>query len=105
MGSSDITPLKGHRELAAAPWTVLHRFTKTGGSVAVICERKASWRAIEFFVSVDHEIRESQVFYGSRVAEYPAALAAVLAHYVDDGWIEQPARSNTMHWSPESSHN
>jgi hypothetical protein len=97
MGSSDITPFKGRSELAAAPLTVLHRFTKPGGRVAVICERKVSpGRAIEFLVYVDHDLRESQVFYGSRVAQYPAALAAVIAQYVDDGWIEQPARSNTM---------
>ena len=95
MGSPDITPFKGHRDLVAAPWTVLKRFTKPDGRVAVICERKTSWRAIEFLVSVDHELRENQVFYGSRLAEYPAALAAVIAHYVDDGWIEQPARRNT----------
>ena len=96
MGSLDVTPFKGHRDLTAAPLTVLHRFTKPGGRVAVICERRVSpWRAIEFLVYVDHDLRENQVFYGSRLAEYPAALAAVIAQYVGDGWIEQPARTNT----------
>ena len=97
MGSPDITQFKD-RDLTAAPLTVLHRFTKPRGRVAVICERKVSrWRrAIEFLVYVDYGLRESQLFYGSRLAEYPAALAAVLSQYVEDGWIEQPARTNTM---------
>jgi len=70
---------------------VLHRFTKPGGHWAEIRERKVTpFPAIEFFVFIDDRLLESQMFHGARLAESPSALAAVIAQYVDDGWIEQP---------------
>lgn len=69
---------------------VLHRFTKPDGRWVEIRERKVTkWEAIEFLVFVNSQLLETQMFHGARVAQYPSALAAVIAHYVDDGRVEQ----------------
>ena len=56
-----------------------------------IRERKVfQWRALEFLVFIDGRLLESQMFHGARLAEYPSALSAVVAQYVNDGWIQEP---------------
>lgn len=88
---SDITPFAGPRQTSSAAMIVLYRFTRGGGRSVEIRERKvAQWQALEYLVFLDGHLVESQMFHGSRVAEYPAALAARVKDYQDDGWQEEP---------------
>ena len=49
---------------------ILHKFTKAGGRVVEMRERKiAQWRALEFLAFVDGRLLETQMFHGARLAE------------------------------------
>jgi hypothetical protein len=86
----DITPFKGERLTAAPPMRVLHRFTKNGHVVEVRERKVTHFRALEFIVFFDGQLQESQLFHHGRELEYPAALAACVAQYVDGGWKQEP---------------
>lgn len=70
---------------------VLYRFTKPGGHWAEIRERKVTLRrALEFSVFVDGSLIKSEMFQDQRVWEYPTALQATVAEFIDGGWTEDP---------------
>lgn len=91
MSDSDITPFKGKRAAPQSPMWVLHRFTKPGGHVAEIRERQVTqFKALEFFVFVDHSLVESQMFHGARVTEYARQLEQRVRQFTDGGWTCDP---------------
>lgn len=88
---SDFTPFKGRTVSAPAPTRLLKRFAKAA-HIAEIHEREVRpFEAIEFIVFVDGALIESQMFHGRRLGQYAPALEARAKHFVDDGWLEQPA--------------
>lgn len=55
--------------------------------MAEIRERKVTqFKALEFFVFVDHSLVESQMFHGARMAEYPTQLEQRVQQFTDHGW-------------------
>ena len=69
--------------------TVPRRFTKPGGHVAEIRERKASpWKALEYLVYIDELLSESQMFHGDRISLYESELEKRIAQFIDGGWVE-----------------
>lgn len=92
MSSCGVTPFRGQRVQHQSRVTVLYRFTKPGGHVAEIRERKTTEvRAIEFIIFIDHALFESQVFHGVRLSDYPRELAKRVEQFNDDGWTNATA--------------
>lgn len=87
---SSVNPFKGRAPDPVPAMRVLHRFIKAGRWVEIRERKVTQFAALEFFVFMDGSLLESQMFHGGREHDYPAALAAVIAQYVDGGWIEQP---------------
>jgi hypothetical protein len=89
--TNDTNPFKGRRPRASPPMRVLYRFRKPDGRLAEIRERTVTQlRAIEFFVFINGELVESQMFHGERNAEYPAALQTRIRQFAEGGWVVQP---------------
>jgi len=66
---------------------VLHHFSKPGGDWAEIRSPEvAQPDVLAFLVFVDGSLLVSETFPRDRKDEYPAALAACVNHFVDDGW-------------------
>lgn len=95
---SDPTPFRGRRNTAPLPTRTLYRFEEPGGHWAEIRERKVStFGALEFLVSMDGSLLESELFHGGRLPGYREALEARIAQFVDGGWIEEPTDADKAH--------
>lgn len=89
--TSDITPFEGRTSRSSAPTRVLRRFVKAK-HVAEIHERTVTaFSAVEFVVFVDGALKESQLFHGKRLNDYPQAVEATAKRFTDNRWIEQSA--------------
>ena len=86
--STDVTPFTGRRVTATVPTRLLHRFTKPGHMAEIRERRVTEFAAFEWFVYIDGEMTESQMFHGALVDRYPANLAARVQQFVEGGWIE-----------------
>ena len=83
------TPFKGRVASVGIPTYLLRRFRKPG-HVAEIRERTiTSFNAIEYIVSIDGALLDSQLFHGARRASYEGALNERIRQFVDSGWVEQ----------------
>jgi hypothetical protein len=61
------------------------------GHVAEIRERTVvQIHAFEFFVFVNGNLIESQLFHGERLGSYGDELQACYAQFREGGWIEDP---------------
>jgi hypothetical protein len=91
------TPFKGRTIQSPPQMRVLHRFVKPGHWAEIRERNVTTFRAIEFILFVDGSLLESQLFHNGREAEYPAALAARVAHFIEDGWTETLADAPPSH--------
>lgn len=93
MSSTD--PFKVRVVAPPARMRVLHRFEKPDGHWAEIRERQVTeWRAIEFLVSVEGSLLESQMFHAGRQVDYPQDLADRIDQFLKNGWIAVSIRSD-----------
>jgi hypothetical protein len=69
---------------------LVRRYLKPG-HVAEIRERTVvQIHAFEFFVFINGNLIESQLFHGDRLGSYADELHACCAQFRDGGWIEDP---------------
>ncbi len=70
------------------PMRVLHRFTKPGGHVAEIKERRiTNFEALEWMEFIDGNLIESRMYHGERVAFYGAELLERVEILMAGGWV------------------
>jgi hypothetical protein len=70
------------------PMRVLHRFTKPGGHVAEIRERRIiSFEALEWMEFIDGNLIETRMYHGARVPAYARELQERVGLLVDGGWV------------------
>lgn len=75
------------------PMRVLYRFTKPGGHVAEIKERRiTSFEALEWMEFIDGNLIESRMYHGERVPFYGAELLERIELLAADGWVEAKAQ-------------
>ncbi len=85
------TPFKGRVARVEIATRLLRRFVKPG-HVAEIRERTVTaFNGIEYVVSIDGVLLDSQLFHGARRASYDGALRDRISQLVDSGWVEQSA--------------
>lgn len=84
------SPFPTRAAVLAPPMRVLHRFTKPGHVAEVRERRVTAFAAFEWFVFIDGQLTESQLFHGDRVDRYPTELAARIAQFTDGGWVGAP---------------
>ena len=81
----------------AASMRLVRRYLKPG-HVAEIRERTVvQIRAFEFFVFVNGNLIESQLFHGDRLGSYADELQACYAQFCDSGWMEDPTSAPRSH--------
>jgi hypothetical protein len=80
------TPFKG-RQASTPAMRTLHRFSKPGHTAEIRERTVAAFRALEYFVFVDGELIESQMFPGERASNYLPELEARVTQFVVGGWI------------------
>lgn len=69
------------------PMRVLYRFTKPGGHVAEIRERRPTrFEALEWMEFVDGNLIESRMYHGERLSFYGAELLERVEVLLADGW-------------------
>lgn len=72
------------------PMRVLHRFTKPGGHVAEIKERRiTSFEALEWMEFIDGNLIESRMYHGERVSFYGAELLERVELLTAGGWTPE----------------
>lgn len=68
---------------------VLHRFTKPGGRVLEIRERKVTpFNALEWLVYFDGSLTESRMYHGQRISLYAEELRQRVEGLKADGWTK-----------------
>ena len=81
----------------AASMRLVRRYLKPG-HVAEIRERTVvQIRAFEFFVFVNGNLIEIQLFQGDRLGSYAVELQACCAQFRDSGWVEDPTSAPRAH--------
>jgi hypothetical protein len=91
----DETYTPGGRAVVNVPvlMRVLHRFTKPGGHVVEIKERRiTSFEALEWMEFVDGNLIESRMYHGERLAAYNAELLERLELLRSTGWVPADGR-------------
>lgn len=74
------------------PMRVLYSFTKPGGHVAEIKERRiTSFEALEWMEFIDGNLIESRMYHGERVAFYDAELRERVEIIEANGWALETA--------------
>lgn len=72
------------------PMRVLYRFTKPGGHVLELRERKVTtFRALEWLQFVDDSLIESRLYHGAREPLYAAELQQRVVELEADGWVAE----------------
>ena len=96
MTTDPTNPFKSRALETTAPMRVLRRFVRPS-HVAEIRERTVSaFAAFEWFVFIDGQLAESQMFHGPRVGRYRIELDARIAQFVDNGWVEEISASTDV---------
>ena len=81
----------------AASMRLVRRYLKPG-HVAEIRERTVvQIHAFEFFVFVNGNLIESQLFHGERLRSYGEELQACCAQFRAGGWLEDPTAIPRSH--------
>ena len=74
------------------PMRVLYRFTKPGGHVAEIRERRiTSFEALEWMEFIDGNLIESRMYHGERLTCYAAELLERVDILRAGGWVQVTA--------------
>jgi hypothetical protein len=92
--SSDESYTPGGRRVVEVPvpMRVLHRFTKPGGHVVEIKERRiTSFDALEWMEFVDGEMIESRMYHDERVPFYATELQERVEILIAGGWAPDPS--------------
>jgi hypothetical protein len=80
----------------AVPARVVRRFVKSGHVIEFHERTVTAFKAIEFIVFVDGEVRCSELFHGSRLPEYPSVLETRAKQLAENGWVEQPLSAHGL---------
>lgn len=92
MARDETYPHGGKRVVdVPVPMRALHRFTKPGGHVVEIRERRiTSFEPLEWMEFIDDNLIESRMYHGGRLAAYAQGLQERVEILVAGGWTAEP---------------